>query len=106
MCQGAASGPLLLILVAQSMHGAGGRSWCSAAQLGAGQPPPCAPSPQCSSCSMNSPLSIRIELFGKPLILLENNKATVELSVMIQVFIKRLDGSILNLLLLKAVSGM
>ncbi|KAM9178294.1 BPI fold-containing family B member 4-like [Mergus octosetaceus] len=56
----------------------------------------------CSICSVNSPLSIRIELFGKPLILLENNKATVELSVMIQVFIKRLDGSILNLLLLKA----
>uniref|UniRef100_A0A8B9ZT32 Lipid-binding serum glycoprotein N-terminal domain-containing protein n=1 Tax=Anas zonorhyncha TaxID=75864 RepID=A0A8B9ZT32_9AVES len=60
----------------------------------------------CSSCSMNSPLSIRIELFGKPLILLENNKATVELSVMIQVFIKRLDGSILNLLLLKADLGL
>ncbi|NWZ25404.1 BPIB4 protein, partial [Asarcornis scutulata] len=56
----------------------------------------------CSICSVNSPLSIRIELFGKPLILLENNKATVKLSVMIQVFIKRLDGSILNLLLLKA----
>lgn len=55
---------------------------------------------------MTSPLSIRIELFGKPLILLENNKATVELSVMIQVFVKRLDGSILNVLLLKAVSGM
>uniref|UniRef100_A0A8B9ELT1 Lipid-binding serum glycoprotein N-terminal domain-containing protein n=1 Tax=Anser cygnoides TaxID=8845 RepID=A0A8B9ELT1_ANSCY len=56
----------------------------------------------CSRCSMTSPLSIRIELFGKPLILLENNKATVELSVMIQVFVKRLDGSILNVLLLKA----
>ncbi|XP_032054513.1 BPI fold-containing family B member 4-like [Aythya fuligula] len=60
----------------------------------------------CSICSVNSPLSIRIELFGKPLILLENNKATVELSVMIQLFIKRLDGSILNLLLLKADLGL
>ncbi|XP_035200009.1 BPI fold-containing family B member 4-like [Oxyura jamaicensis] len=56
----------------------------------------------CSSCSVTAPLSIRIELFGKPLILLENNKATVELSAMILVFVKRLDGSILNLLLLKA----
>lgn len=60
--------------------------------------------PQCSTCHGTSPLSIRLTLSGNPLILLEENKATVELSVMIQVFIKHLDGPILNLLLLKAVS--
>uniref|UniRef100_A0A8B9Z3J3 Lipid-binding serum glycoprotein N-terminal domain-containing protein n=1 Tax=Buteo japonicus TaxID=224669 RepID=A0A8B9Z3J3_9AVES len=59
----------------------------------------------CSTCHGTSPLSIKLTLFGNPLILLEENKATVELSVMIQVFIKRLDGPILNLLLLKAVSA-
>ncbi|NXI62586.1 BPIB4 protein, partial [Anseranas semipalmata] len=58
--------------------------------------------PGCSSCSVTSTLSIRIELLGKPLILLENNRATITLSVMVQVFIKSADGSILNLLLLKA----
>uniref|UniRef100_A0A663EC28 Lipid-binding serum glycoprotein N-terminal domain-containing protein n=1 Tax=Aquila chrysaetos chrysaetos TaxID=223781 RepID=A0A663EC28_AQUCH len=58
----------------------------------------------CPTCHGTSPLSIKLTLFGNPLILLEENKATVELSVMIQVFIKRLDGPILNLLLLKAVS--
>ncbi|NXK48535.1 BPIB4 protein, partial [Chauna torquata] len=60
----------------------------------------------CSSCSVTSPLSIRVELFGNPLILLEDNRATVELSVMIQVFTERLDGSILSLLLLKADLGL
>uniref|UniRef100_A0A8C0FNC6 Lipid-binding serum glycoprotein N-terminal domain-containing protein n=1 Tax=Bubo bubo TaxID=30461 RepID=A0A8C0FNC6_BUBBB len=58
----------------------------------------------CSACPGTSPLSINLALSGNPLILLEENKATVELSVMIQVFVKSLDGSILNLLLLKAVS--
>lgn len=62
------------------------------------------PFPQCSTCRGTSPLSIKLTLSGNPLILLEENKATVELSVVIQVFIKRLDGAILNLLLLKAVS--
>lgn len=42
---------------------------------------------------------------GNPILLLEPNKATVELSVLLQVFVKRPDGSIINLLLLKAVSG-
>ncbi|KFP03977.1 BPI fold-containing family B member 4, partial [Calypte anna] len=60
----------------------------------------------CSVCRGSSALSIRITLAGKPLILLEENKATVRLSVMIQVFVKRLDGSILNLLLLKADLGL
>ncbi|NXG67383.1 BPIB4 protein, partial [Hemiprocne comata] len=60
----------------------------------------------CSDCHGTSPLSITISLSGKPFILLEDNKATVELSVMIQVFIKRLDGPILNLLLLKADLGL
>uniref|UniRef100_A0A8C4XJ64 Lipid-binding serum glycoprotein N-terminal domain-containing protein n=1 Tax=Falco tinnunculus TaxID=100819 RepID=A0A8C4XJ64_FALTI len=60
----------------------------------------------CSTCHGTSPLSIRLTLSGNPLILLEENKATVELSVMIQVFIKRLDGPILNLLLLKADLGL
>ncbi|XP_071615739.1 BPI fold-containing family B member 4-like [Heliangelus exortis] len=60
----------------------------------------------CSVCRGSSALSIRIMLAGKPLILLEENKATVRLSVMIQVFVKRLDGSILNLLLLKADLGL
>lgn len=40
---------------------------------------------------------------GNPLILLEENQATLKLSVLIRVFVN-LDGSILNLLLLKAVS--
>ncbi|NXE84724.1 BPIB4 protein, partial [Cochlearius cochlearius] len=62
----------------------------------------CPQFPQCSTCRGTSPLSIKLTLSGNPLILLEENKATVELSVMIQVFIKRLDGAILNLLLLKA----
>nr|XP_010300255.1 PREDICTED: BPI fold-containing family B member 4-like [Balearica regulorum gibbericeps] len=57
---------------------------------------------RCSTCHGTSPLSIKLTLSGNPLITLEENKATVELSVMIQVFIKRLDGPILNLLLLKA----
>ncbi|XP_026718197.1 BPI fold-containing family B member 4-like [Athene cunicularia] len=56
----------------------------------------------CSACSGTSPLSIKLALSGNPLILLEENKATVELSVVIQVFVKSLDGSTLNLLLLKA----
>ncbi|KAM6053483.1 BPI fold-containing family B member 4-like isoform 2-T2 [Theristicus caerulescens] len=60
----------------------------------------------CSTCRGTSPLSIKLTLLGNPLILLEENKATVELSVMIQVFIKRLDGDILNLLLLKADLGL
>ncbi|KFP52470.1 BPI fold-containing family B member 4, partial [Cathartes aura] len=61
---------------------------------------------RCSTCHGTSPLSIRLTLSGNPLILLEENKATVELSVMIQVFIKHLDGPILNLLLLKADLGL
>ncbi|NXW42529.1 BPIB4 protein, partial [Nyctiprogne leucopyga] len=57
---------------------------------------------ECSACHGTSPLGITLTLSGNPLILLEENKATVELLVMIQVFIKPLDGPILNLLLLKA----
>ncbi|NXY77170.1 BPIB4 protein, partial [Glareola pratincola] len=60
----------------------------------------------CSMCRGTSPLSIKLALSGNPLILLEENKATVELSVMIQAFIQRLDGPILNLLLLKADLGL
>uniref|UniRef100_A0A8C6J4G0 Lipid-binding serum glycoprotein N-terminal domain-containing protein n=1 Tax=Melopsittacus undulatus TaxID=13146 RepID=A0A8C6J4G0_MELUD len=58
----------------------------------------------CSACRGTSPLSIRLTLVGSPLILLEDRKATVELSVLVQVFVRRSDGSILNILLLKAVS--
>lgn len=43
-------------------------------------------------------------LRGNPLILLEENKASVKLSVLIHLFSNNLDGSILNFLLLKAVS--
>ncbi|NXM69640.1 BPIB4 protein, partial [Serilophus lunatus] len=60
----------------------------------------------CSICRGTSPLNIRLMLGGNPLILLKENKASVELSVMIQVFLNRLDGSILNLLLLKADLGL
>ncbi|NXJ83651.1 BPIB4 protein, partial [Trogon melanurus] len=60
----------------------------------------------CSSCPGTSGLSITLALSGKPLILLEENKATVELSVMIQVFVKGSDGSIINLLLLRADLGL
>ncbi|NXD84429.1 BPIB4 protein, partial [Halcyon senegalensis] len=56
----------------------------------------------CSACHGTSPLSLKLMLSGNPLFLLEENKATIELSVLIQVFIKRLDGPNLNLLLLKA----
>lgn len=60
--------------------------------------------PQCSACRGTSPLSIKLMLRGNPLILLEENKASVKLSVLIQLFSNHLDGSILNFLLLKAVS--
>ncbi|NWR82827.1 BPIB4 protein, partial [Furnarius figulus] len=60
----------------------------------------------CSPCRGTSPLNIKLMLGGNPLILLEENKASVKLSVLIQVFIKHLDGSILNLLLLKADLGL
>ncbi|KFQ55791.1 BPI fold-containing family B member 4, partial [Pelecanus crispus] len=56
----------------------------------------------CSTCRGTSPLTIKLTLSGNPLILLEEDKATVELSVIIDVSIKRLDGPVLNLLLLKA----
>lgn len=66
--------------------------------------PMCPWSPQCSACRGTSPLNIRLTLAGSPLILLEDRKATIELSVLVQVFIRRSDGPILNVLLLKAVS--
>ncbi|NWY53915.1 BPIB4 protein, partial [Chionis minor] len=56
----------------------------------------------CSTCRGTSPLSIKLTLSGNPLILLEESKATVELSVMIQVFVQQLGGPTLNILLLKA----
>ncbi|KAF2982028.1 hypothetical protein EK904_002267 [Melospiza melodia maxima] len=62
---------------------------------------PCTPD-VCSACSGTSPLSIKLVLRGNPLILLEENKASVKLSVLIQLFGNHLDGSILNFLLLKA----
>ncbi|NXD66618.1 BPIB4 protein, partial [Eolophus roseicapillus] len=57
---------------------------------------------ECSACRGTSPLSIRLTLPGSPLILLEDKRATVELSVLVQVFIWRSDGPILNVVLLKA----
>ncbi|NXF11173.1 BPIB4 protein, partial [Smithornis capensis] len=60
----------------------------------------------CSTCRGTSPLNIKLMLGGNPLILLEENKASVKLSVLIQVFLNRLDGSVLNLLLLKADLGL
>ncbi|NXJ89691.1 BPIB4 protein, partial [Corythaixoides concolor] len=56
----------------------------------------------CSSCRGTSPLSIRLALSGNPLIVLEENKATVELSVMILMSLKSSDGTTINLLLVKA----
>ncbi|XP_054247866.1 BPI fold-containing family B member 4-like [Indicator indicator] len=56
----------------------------------------------CPACRGSSPLSIKLALGGSPLLLLEDNRATVELLVLLQVFVKRSDGAILNLLLLKA----
>uniref|UniRef100_A0A8B9FI44 Lipid-binding serum glycoprotein N-terminal domain-containing protein n=1 Tax=Amazona collaria TaxID=241587 RepID=A0A8B9FI44_9PSIT len=56
----------------------------------------------CSACRGTSPLSIRLTLSGSPLILLKDKKATVELAVLVQVFVRRSDGPILNVLLLKA----
>ncbi|XP_017678085.1 PREDICTED: BPI fold-containing family B member 4-like [Lepidothrix coronata] len=60
----------------------------------------------CSTCRGTSPVNIRLTLGGNPLILLEENKASVKLSVLVQVFLNRLDGSVLNLLLLKADLGL
>ncbi|NXU87993.1 BPIB4 protein, partial [Xiphorhynchus elegans] len=60
----------------------------------------------CTPCRGTNALNIKLTLGGNPLILLEENKASVKLSVLIQVFIKHLDGSILNLLLLKADLGL
>ncbi|XP_075294476.1 BPI fold-containing family B member 4 isoform X2 [Opisthocomus hoazin] len=57
---------------------------------------------ECSTCLGTSPLNIKLTLSGNPLILLEENKATVQLAVTIQVFIQGSDGLILNLLLLQA----
>ncbi|CAM4651892.1 unnamed protein product [Caretta caretta] len=56
----------------------------------------------CPSCSVVSPLNIKITVLGPPLITLEANKATVKLSVKIQVFKKYSDGTIQTLLALKA----
>ncbi|NXX14845.1 BPIB4 protein, partial [Podargus strigoides] len=56
----------------------------------------------CSTCHGTNPLSITLTLSGNPLILLEENKATMELSVLIQLFVKRLDGLIFNILMLKS----
>ncbi|KAF4795830.1 BPI fold-containing family B member 4-like protein [Turdus rufiventris] len=66
---------------------------------------PCTPD-VCSTCSGTGPLSIKLVLRGNPLILLEENKASVKLSVLIQLFGNHLDGSILNFLLLKADLGL
>nr|XP_005499735.1 BPI fold-containing family B member 4 [Columba livia] len=60
---------------------------------------------ECSVCHGTHPLSIQLALAGNPLILLEENQATLKLSVLIRVFVN-LDGSILNLLLLKADLGL
>ncbi|NXT74469.1 BPIB4 protein, partial [Zapornia atra] len=60
----------------------------------------------CSICRGTSPLSISLTLSGNPLIFLEENKATLELSVMIQVSVTPLGRPILNLLLLKADLGL
>ncbi|NWH75899.1 BPIB4 protein, partial [Piaya cayana] len=57
---------------------------------------------ECPACRGTSPLTIKITLLGKPVIVLEENKATVELSVLIQLSVKPLDGPIITLLLLKA----
>uniref|UniRef100_A0A8C4JBR0 Lipid-binding serum glycoprotein N-terminal domain-containing protein n=1 Tax=Dromaius novaehollandiae TaxID=8790 RepID=A0A8C4JBR0_DRONO len=59
---------------------------------------------QCSSCPRTDPPSIKIALSGSPLLLLEANKASLKLCVMIQLFVQHLDESVRNLLLLKAVS--
>lgn len=61
--------------------------------------------PQCSACRGNSLLNLKLTLSGNPLITLEENKATVELSVLIEVTIKLADGTNLLVLLAKAVSG-
>ncbi|NWR65662.1 BPIB4 protein, partial [Bucorvus abyssinicus] len=58
----------------------------------------------CSACHGNSLLNLKLTLSGNPLIILEENKATVELSVMIEVTIKLADGTNLIVLLAKAVS--
>ncbi|NXS64002.1 BPIB4 protein, partial [Brachypteracias leptosomus] len=60
----------------------------------------------CSRCSSSSALSLKLTLSGNPLILLKENKATVELSVLLQVSIKPSDGPILNLLLLRIDLGL
>ncbi|NXD16219.1 BPIB4 protein, partial [Nothocercus nigrocapillus] len=56
----------------------------------------------CSGCSRTSPLSVKIALSGSPRCSLEVNKATLRLSVTIQLLSQRSDGSLLSLLLLRA----
>ncbi|NXE28520.1 BPIB4 protein, partial [Ardeotis kori] len=58
--------------------------------------------PQCPVCRDTNLLSIKLTLSGNPLILLEENKATVKVLVVIQVLVNPLDGPVINLLLLKA----
>ncbi|XP_010132147.1 PREDICTED: BPI fold-containing family B member 4-like [Buceros rhinoceros silvestris] len=60
----------------------------------------------CSACHGNSLLNLKLTLSGNPLIILEENKATVELSVLIEVTIKLADGTNLIVLLAKADLGL
>ncbi|NXA34314.1 BPIB4 protein, partial [Eudromia elegans] len=66
---------------------------------------PCLRPPQCPGCSRTSPLSVRIALSGSPRCALEANKATLRLAGSVQLLSQRPDGSLLSLLLLRAVSA-
>ncbi|NXH19558.1 BPIB4 protein, partial [Bucco capensis] len=56
----------------------------------------------CSACRGSGPLSIRLTLAGDPVLLLEERKASLKLLALLQVSVKRADGAMLSLLLLKA----
>ncbi|NXE11518.1 BPIB4 protein, partial [Lophotis ruficrista] len=61
---------------------------------------------ECPVCRETDLLSIKLTLSGNPLILLEENKATVKLLVMIHVLVNPLDGPVVSLVLLKADLGL
>ncbi|XP_028905230.2 BPI fold-containing family B member 4-like [Ornithorhynchus anatinus] len=56
----------------------------------------------CSSCPAAPLLTLTISLSGAVSVLLEDGKASVKLCVFIQIFIRKADGSLFTLLVLKA----
>ncbi|NWH64758.1 BPIB4 protein, partial [Geococcyx californianus] len=95
----------LLVQISQLTLPCTPESVSAAASLGTGRQrgiSMCPQFPQCSACRGTSPVTIKLSLLRNPIIILEDNKATVELSVLVQLSIQPVDGPIITLLLLKA----